>query len=121
MQYIFVDKLSTLKLSDLTPTSFSCFKAYFSHVNRKLGKLSNQDELIELPLSGFDTLWEICLEVSNDAVFTAASDLLISLHKKVSEKEREQTRGMGTSTINYSICSSLKNSVEMPTKFVRAL
>jgi hypothetical protein len=83
LHYVFQEKLTQLNFAEISISGLRCFIKYFITLNKRMGLLSPQEEVLEFSLLGFEALWKVPLEADNVDVFTEAVDFVTRLYLKV--------------------------------------
>jgi hypothetical protein len=93
--YIFVEKMSSLDISELSAAGFSFFEFYFRYENWKQNKFEQDPNsnnpltnyiVLSFDLLGMNHLWRIALEAKDALVGQQAILFLNNLHKNVRKK-----------------------------------
>ena len=77
------DRASALPLEDLSMTGFTCVEFLFKWVNWKENRFAQHDgafSVLDLPLYGASTLWQVALRAKNEHVGKRIVHLLTQLH-----------------------------------------
>ena len=76
-------RASELRLESISPTGFACIELLFKWVNWKENRFVQREgafSVLDLPLYGAQTLWEVALRATDETVGRRAVGLLTQLH-----------------------------------------